>query len=148
MSNSALPGNAFIDRDGNETLDPDQVDAVLPFGEHKGSALCLAIELMAGTLAAAAMGGKVSDEYSLGAVFLAVSPRPGAYLQVNDLIREIAGSLPVHGVETVYVPGQGSVRRKREGIQRGWVEIADSTYQLLQEMANGGSGLKSSLLTN
>src|SRR5262249_359978 len=42
-----LPPNAFLDAEGKETREPDRVEAVLPFGGYKGSALCIAIELLA-----------------------------------------------------------------------------------------------------
>ncbi|GAA3830875.1 L-sulfolactate dehydrogenase [Sphaerisporangium flaviroseum] len=148
LSESQLPRNAFLDGNGNETVEPAQVDAVLPFGEHKGSALCLAIELLAGTVAGAAMGGQVDDEYSLGAMFLAVNPVSGAHHHVSALVDEIVASIPMQGADNVQVPGQGSLRRKGEGLQRGWLDVADSTYKTLSTMAKGGTGLTSSLLSN
>jgi delta1-piperideine-2-carboxylate reductase len=47
-----LPPGCGIDRDGNPTTDPAAIaaGAMLPFGGHKGSALALMVELLAGPL--------------------------------------------------------------------------------------------------
>ena len=42
-----LPPNAAVDADGNPTTDPEAAVSLLPFGAHKGYALCLINELMA-----------------------------------------------------------------------------------------------------
>ncbi len=42
-----LPPNAAVDKDGNPTTDPNQVNALLPFGAHKGYGLSLINELLA-----------------------------------------------------------------------------------------------------
>lgn len=40
-----LPPNAAVDKDGNPTIDPNQVAALLPFGAHKGYGLSLINEI-------------------------------------------------------------------------------------------------------
>ena len=40
-----LPPNAAVDKDGKPTTDPNEVVALLPFGAHKGYAMCLLNEL-------------------------------------------------------------------------------------------------------
>ncbi len=47
-----LPPGAAVDKDGKETLDPDQVSALKPFGAHKGYGLSLINEIMAGFIGA------------------------------------------------------------------------------------------------
>jgi len=46
----ALPPGTAVDRDGNETADPAQAAALLPFGAHKGYGLGLIDELFAGII--------------------------------------------------------------------------------------------------
>lgn len=43
-----LPPDCAIDKDGNPTTDPAKVYALLPFGKHKGYAMCLLNELYGG----------------------------------------------------------------------------------------------------
>jgi len=45
-----LPPGAAVDEQGNETTDPNNVAALLPFGAHKGYSLCLINELFAGMI--------------------------------------------------------------------------------------------------
>lgn len=148
LDNLPLPHDAFLDTDGNETVEPARVDAVLPFGEHKGSALCLAIELVAGALTGAAMGGQVEDEYALGAVFLAAKPAENTPSAVSALIEEIADSTPMRGLRHVLVPGQRSAQRRGDGRERGWLDVADSTYEILNQMATGRAGLTADKFSN
>ena len=42
-----LPPGCGVDKDGNETTDPNKVTALLPFGQHKGYGLSLIDELLA-----------------------------------------------------------------------------------------------------
>ena len=45
-----LPPNAAVDADGQPTLDPNKVAALVPFGAHKGYGLALINELVAGLI--------------------------------------------------------------------------------------------------
>lgn len=44
----ALPPNAAVDKDGNPTTDANEVNALMPFGAHKGYGLSLINEIMGG----------------------------------------------------------------------------------------------------
>ena len=48
----SLPPGAAVDSEGNETLDPNEVAALKPFGAHKGYGLSLINELMAAFIGA------------------------------------------------------------------------------------------------
>jgi len=48
----SLPTGAAVDKDGNETTDPNKVAALKPFGAHKGYGLSLINEIMAGFIGA------------------------------------------------------------------------------------------------
>ena len=48
----SLPAGAAVDQNGEETLDPNQVAALKPFGAHKGYGLSLINELMAAFIGA------------------------------------------------------------------------------------------------
>ena len=46
-----LPAGVGVDKDGNPTTDPNGIlegGAILPFGGHKGSAIAMMVELLAG----------------------------------------------------------------------------------------------------
>jgi LDH2 family malate/lactate/ureidoglycolate dehydrogenase len=146
-----LPPHAFLDLDGQETQIPEKVNAVLPFGEYKGAALCLAVELLAGTLAGADMGLRVEDEFGLGAVFIAI--RPSASIQgtveiVDRLLDDIRASSPLVPDEPVRVPGDEFRAAELRSRGEGDLDIDDTTFTVLKRMADGGSGLEADKLTN
>lgn len=155
LEGRSLPEKAFLDIDGYETTNPRQVESVLPFGGHKGSALCLAIELLAGLVAGGRVGLQVDDEYGLGAVFIAIAPelRPNGSTDptgglVDLLLEDLRGLPPVPGGSDVRAPGDRSAANKKAALDSGRLMLDDETLELLQRMAGGGEGLHADKLTN
>ncbi len=139
-----LPPGAFLDQDGQPTRDAENAAAVQAFGGHKGSALCLALELLCGALCGARMGREVDSEYDLGAIFLAVDP--GALLPADDpgarerLVESIKGSRPAPGHERVLVPGDRSAARRAAALAAGVVDVHPATMSRLRRMARSDEG--------
>lgn len=52
-----------IDKDGNETTNPHEVENLLPFGGHKGSGIALAIDALTGVLMGANFGNHITRMY-------------------------------------------------------------------------------------
>lgn len=152
LEGSALPPNAFLDEHGEETRVPEKVNAVLPFGGPKGSALCLAVELLAGTLAGAAMGLKVQDEADLGAVFLALRPASNDFAKmvssVQELLKDIRMSTPRDPGHPVRAPGDRAAAAKARHLASGTIDIDDTTLRIIERMAEGGQGLEANNLNN
>ena len=143
-----LPDGVIIDSEGQPTNDPDiffgtPPGSVLPLGSpvvgHKGFALSLMVDILAGALTGAGCSGSGSRDAQ--GIFLllmdldAVSSREGFNAQVRGLIDAI-GSVPVApGFDEIRVPGQqqGSIKQKRldEGI-----EIEDTTWSELARLAD------------
>jgi LDH2 family malate/lactate/ureidoglycolate dehydrogenase len=138
-----LPSGAFLDRDGRPTTDAERADAVLPFGGHKGFALCLAVELLAGSLTGARMGLEVTSEYDLGAVFLALDASGvlgGGSASVGRLRDEVRASRPAPGIDRVRVPGDRAAEHRRAALVAGSVTVDDETFERLREMSRGVTG--------
>ena len=140
-----LPPGAFLDGDGCLTEDADSAASVLPFGGHKGSALCLALELLVGVLTGAKMGLEVGGEYELGAVFLAVDPSalvphgdPEA--AVERLVNSVRASRPAPGHDAVRVPGDRAAARREAALAAGVVEVDSATMARLRRMAVSDEG--------
>ncbi len=128
-----LPPNAAVDKDGNITLDPNAVSALMPFGAHKGYGLSLINETIAGFI-----GGSLptlrSREISEGEkctsafYFQVIHPdalNAGAFAKdrnqttnVRAIIEDILG----HGNENCLLPGQLEAR---------WAERVDKAGGLL-----------------
>jgi len=84
-----LPKGWAVDAAGQPTTDPDGAlaGAMLPFGAHKGSAISIMIELLAGALIGDLTSKGALDE--LGA--LTMAPRHGELILVFDPVRLSAG---------------------------------------------------------
>jgi LDH2 family malate/lactate/ureidoglycolate dehydrogenase len=152
LEDKELPADAFIDKLGTVTRNPAEVNAVLPFGDAKGSALCLAVELMAGTIAGAAMGLHVTDETDLGAIFIAIRPAPasaGVGIEaIRGLLDDIRSSQPRRPGDHVRIPGENSRNLMEKNLKLGELDVDPRTLQLIERMAVGGAGLEADNLNN
>lgn len=138
---AVLPGNALIDADGHETGDPrvlygDTLDSEMPdpragagalrtMGEHKGSGLALACELLAGALTGNGTNGPTNHPFGNGLLSILIDPSRlddlGSFApEVADYIRYVRESEPASGRERVMVPGDKeratAATRRRTGL--------------------------------
>jgi len=112
-----LPENAAVDAAGNPTTNPDQVNALLPFGAHKGYGLSLINELIA-----ALIGGSLPTLRSRPApeaekrtpcfYFQVIHPEAlnaGAFARGRDQrsnVKAVVDDIRGHGNEGCLLPGQ------------------------------------------
>jgi LDH2 family malate/lactate/ureidoglycolate dehydrogenase len=132
---AAIPDTWALGRDGTPTTDAAEAvreRRMLPFGRHKGYALAVAVELLAGALAGARCLSAIPDMYAqpelpmdVGHTFLALDPRmlevaaePVAE-RVATIQAELEGHPPAPGVERVMWPGQPEEERAREARVEG-----------------------------
>ena len=116
-----VPLGWIIDSEGRATRHPQDYlsgGALLPLGNHKGYGIAVLIEVLAGALSGAAMGGEVVNWFSTpdtptntGHVVIAIDP--AVFLPVDEFKRRVSAfadrlrSAPrVAGVERIYVPGE------------------------------------------
>jgi LDH2 family malate/lactate/ureidoglycolate dehydrogenase len=130
----------MIDRDGNPTTNPDDLDggAILPIAGHKGSALSVAIEVLAGPLVAA-KAGLTAVTGSGGFLFGALDPtilvpRDEFESQVQALIDEISAAPAAPGFTIVQVPGERSAATRRRNLATGMIEVADELWSELSNL--------------
>lgn len=151
LEDRPLAPDAFLDADGNITTMPTEVEAVVAFGGHKGSALCLAVELLAGLVAGAQMGLAVRTEYDLGALFLAFelsgSVVAASLVPMSRLLSDIRSASPLPGHSAVTVPGDRSSERRATALAAGYLDVPDEILQTLRAMAAGGIGMRGGRLT-
>lgn len=136
-----LPADSAIAPEGTPTSDPALAlaGAVLPFGGHKGSALGIAIELLAGPLVGAHAGRTVGS--GRGMLFLALDPDvlgvgAGFAAAASAFAAEVRGSSPRPGFAEVLLPGDRGERMWRSSAEDG-VELEDATCEHLRELARG-----------
>ncbi|MFF2374924.1 Ldh family oxidoreductase [Streptomyces xiamenensis] len=138
---SPLPPDCFVDEVGAFTDDPDAARAAMVFGEHRGFALSLFIQVLTGSLFGFPMGEAVDSTWSTGYTFIALDPafagQGAAHLSANaglvDAIRQTA----TRGGGLVRLPGQeGKVRAARVR-KAGRFALDGALYARLQARAAG-----------
>lgn len=114
----SLPAGCGVDKDGNETCDPTQVVALMPFGQHKGYGLSLIDELMAAYIGGSlptlrSRWGKGPADEKRTPTFFFQCIRPDAIgcefplgrdQQAN--VRAVLEDIRGHGNHTVLLPGE------------------------------------------
>lgn len=115
-----LPSKTYKDKAGKFTRDPKQAFSVVPFGDYKGFALGMVVEILCGGLFGMTMGKhkKSVNHFSAsrGAVFIAIDPARFVRLnefkkKVTKFLREIKTSKRNQGVAHIRIPGESTLQR-------------------------------------
>ncbi len=139
-----LPEGWILDAEGRPSTSADDYYAggmLLPAAAHKGYALCLLVELLAGCLTGAGSPGVVDSGYRVG---------NGLFLQAFDVeafmplerFGHAAGALaevvhdtpPAPGFERVMLPGEPEQRLAAQSTDDG-VDVTPSTWENIASMA-------------
>jgi hydroxycarboxylate dehydrogenase B len=142
-----LPPGYLIDAAGNEATDPAVFfrgnGAMLPFGEHKGSGLALACELLAGVLTGGgAMQADIPNRGVKNGMFSIVLD-PARFGDTGWMAREaetliawVKSSPPRPGVEEVMIAGEPERKSRARRLEHGipidantWKELAEAAQQ-------------------
>lgn len=140
----ALPEGWAIDAAGRPVTDsagfygPPRA-GLLPMGGHKGTALALIVEVMAGILSGA---GAISDKPGpvLNGVFLLLVqierflPLADFTRQVADLVTWVKSSEPAPGVSEVMVPGEPEARSEAARRAAG-IPVEEETWRQIEAIA-------------
>jgi LDH2 family malate/lactate/ureidoglycolate dehydrogenase len=133
-----LPQGLAVDAQGRATTDPVAAvaGAFLPWGGHRGSGLSLAVQLL-GILAGSAP--VIDDVSNYGLFFLLVDPdmlmTSGEFkTRVSELRRILLSTRPLEGTTRVRVPGDASLRRRKEGLAAGVVNLDERVYRQIVDL--------------
>lgn len=143
-----LPPNAAVDKDGNPTTDPNEVVSLLPFGAHKGYAMCLLNELygaliggslpsIRGRAAQAGPGEKTSTAFYFQVIHPdAVSGNAFAKgrNQMENL-KEVIADIFGHGNEKCILPGQFEAEARKRSDDAGGLHFTQAELDEFAEMA-------------
>lgn len=140
-----LPLGVVLDSDGNPSTDPRDAlnGSMLPFAGHKGAALALAVEILAGPLVNAKAGAQAVPG-SDGIIIMAIDPSVFVPLdqfksQVDALIQEIKKSGRRSGVDELFYPGERSERKRSINREREYINMIDRIYNDLLAISNEDS---------
>lgn len=139
--NRAIPKGLVLDEKGNPSTNPNDANdgCQLPMGEHKGYALGLAIELLAGPFIGA-KAGKNAVRGSDGFLVCAISSEQFVPLSqfkenANSLIEEIKNSSLAPGYSEIRLPGEESFKNYNKNKQNGIIEISDIVFEEIEELS-------------
>ena len=134
-----LPAGWALDAEGNPTTDAEAAKhgAIAPFGQTKGYALGLALELLVSSLAGAAIGRDVrgtlddAEICNKGDVFIVAK---GPARDLRAYLAEIRAMPPADGIREVLIPGERGRACRAERLRDG-VPVADEIWQKLRILA-------------
>ncbi len=150
-----LPEGALIDGAGQRSADPsalygDTVDDDVPdptagpgalraMGEHKGSGLALACELLAGALTGNGTNGPGETAFGNGLLSILVDPArmddAGSFgAEVAAYIACVQAASPAAGTERVMIPGDPERARRTRGMADG-LPVPDAVAQGIADLA-------------
>ncbi|MEM7112622.1 MAG: Ldh family oxidoreductase [Chloroflexota bacterium] len=138
----SLPDNIVLDAEGNPSNNPADArgGSMLPFGEHKGYALALAIELLAGPLVGAKAGPK-SPLGEMGFLIMTIDPAIFGSLaafkqKASALVGQIKASPTRPNIDEVFYPGERGQAKRDANLRRGQVDVPDEVIAELRALDN------------
>jgi LDH2 family malate/lactate/ureidoglycolate dehydrogenase len=128
-----LPEQSYLDADGEWTTDAQKAIAIIPFGEHKGYAINLLLDVMTGCLIRGKSGRQVVGEDGLGSIMIAIDPAAFGPAEdfkkaTSQLVKDIQAVKPAEGFSEVRVPGFAGEAYKRSVLQTGEIDIEDAVW--------------------
>ncbi len=144
-SGRPIPLGWALDADGEPTTDAAAglTGTIAPSGGHKGSALALLVDLLAGGLTgssfsfeASGFGGNAGGPPDVGQTFLVIDPSPTAGPGFADRVEaELVAMTAQPGVR---LPGARRIANRALAEESG-VEVPDKLFALLSSYAENGS---------
>jgi hydroxycarboxylate dehydrogenase B len=144
-SKKMVPPGCIVDAEGRPTTNPADFfgppeGALLPFGGHKGFALSLACDILAGAISGA--GCSRPDTNRVGNSFLAVvievaqfRDRAAFDQDVDQLVSYVKSSKLAEGFTEILIPGEPE-RKERERREKNGIPVDDETWRQLRETAD------------
>lgn len=143
----SIPSGWAVNADGNETLDPNRVAAMMPFGEYKGSGLGIMIDMLCSLLSDSPFGPDIPKMYSndlsqqrrLGGMVGAIDigrfvPLDRFYARATDLVARLGALPPTEPDGEVLFPGEPELRERERRLSEG-IPVGIQTLEELNRLA-------------
>jgi len=131
-----LPDNAYVDKNGDITTDPNVAHAVLPFGGFKGYAINLLIEVLTTTLVRTKSGldQPADNQRHIGTFIIVIDPAAFGEIDAfkiatTKLAEDLLAVAPVNADEPVRVPGFRGAKRQEQFLREGKIEIENEGWK-------------------
>jgi L-2-hydroxycarboxylate dehydrogenase (NAD+) len=140
-SGDRLPGGCFVDGNGDFTNDPDSATSAVVFGEHRGFAVSLLVQILTGSLFGFPMGSDVDSTWRTGYAFIALDPSFGGQTSGSaesntHLVHAMQNALARDGGR-LRLPGQASRAHMAQALHAGTVDVAEPVVRRLRARASG-----------
>jgi L-2-hydroxycarboxylate dehydrogenase (NAD+) len=142
-----LPDNAYVDKEGSITTDPEVAYAVLPFGGFKGFGINLLIDVLSGSLVRGKSGldQPLDSQRYIGTLMIVIDP--AAFGDITDfkgstskLAQDILAVEPIDPSQPVRVPGFRGAKRREQFEKDGFIEIQDEEWEKFADALNKSAG--------
>ncbi len=129
-----LQENTYYDKSGKFTTNPDEAMSIIPFGEHRGYAINLLLDILTGALVGAKSGSLVADESDLGGMLILIDPAAFGpveefKVQTDKIVQDIQSNPRAEGVSEVRVPGFRAKKYHDQQLKDGEIEVEDRIWQ-------------------
>ncbi|QQK75362.1 Ldh family oxidoreductase [Salicibibacter cibarius] len=141
-----------LNKDGAPTTDANEAfeGVCLPFGEAKGSALAMLVELLSGVLTGANYGGDVKSLYfdhsepqNAGHLFIAI--RPDLFMaktefdnRMDEFVKRTKSLPRAEGFDEILIPGEPEERKAQERLRTGIPISENVVADLRREIKTSG----------
>lgn len=131
-----LPDNAYVDKNGDITTNPNESFAVLPFGGFKGWGINLLVDVLSGALVRGRSGlDQPADSQRYIGTFMIIID-PSCFGEIADfkdsttkLVEDILASPSVDPGKPVRVPGIRGAKKRAEALETGFIDIPDHEWE-------------------
>jgi len=145
-----IPSDWGIDKDGNETTDPDQVihGGFLQWaGGYKGFGLATMVEILGGVLSGGLFGLKMpalvnfgQDPLIANGFYLAIDIERFMPLEIfgqkiSSLVQDVKSSKKIKGVEQIYMPGEPEFENKTKRLESG-IPLNENVFNDLKDLSH------------
>lgn len=139
----AIPDTWAVDKNGEPTTDPDQVNGLLPISGPKGYGLMMMVDILSGVLLGLPSGNEVSSMYNdlhkgrdLGQIFILIDPEKFVGIapfkaQITQMMKNLNEIKPAPGFDRVQYPGQPGNEAYNKAKVEG-VDIPESILNYLE----------------
>jgi uncharacterized oxidoreductase len=141
-SGKSVPAGCIVDSEGRPSTNPADFigppeGALLPFGGHKGFALSLATDILAGAISGAGCsrptGKRVGNSFTAILLDPALVRGSGAFdLDVKQLVDYVKSSKLAEGFNEILIPGEPE-QRERARRERDGIAVDDVTWRQIRE---------------